>query len=233
MGVHGERGAGPFRVEMHAKTRRWRSSEGFAGLDVGGVSRDCFVVPQYEDYHRTIIGYHGTTRETAEAIVRHEAEFRPSENPGDWLGHGVYFWEYAPQQAWKWARTRYGEEKDVAVLGAMIRLGSCLDLLEPANTEEIRGYYNRLVLEVEAAGRALPQNRNADKRLDCAVFQYAASLLEVDGCPVETIRGVYVPTGSAQRLWKRSWLYEEAHIQLCVRDTKAILGTWLLKPESP
>ena len=31
-------------------------------------------------------------------------------------------------------------------------------------------------------------------------------------------RAVYVPTQSAKRIWKRSWIYEEAHIQICVRN---------------
>ncbi|WP_441286844.1 hypothetical protein ACSRUE_31625 [Sorangium sp. KYC3313] len=55
-----------------------------------------------------------------------------STNDDDWPGHGIYFWEYAPQQAWWWARRRYGED-DAAVVGAMIHLGRCLDLLDPVN----------------------------------------------------------------------------------------------------
>lgn len=185
---------------------------------------------QFEDYHRTIIGYHGTTRRTAEALVRHEEEFKPSENKDDWLGHGIYFWEYAPQQAWTWAKRRYKDEPDVAVLGAMIRLGNCLDLLEPANAKEVRKSHKQLERDTEAAGEKLPKNYNAKKPLDCAVFEYAATQCKDAGQPLDTIRGVYVPTGSKDRLWERSWLYQEAHIQLCVRNPAAILGVWLIKP---
>ena len=42
------------------------------------------------DYHRTIVGYHGTRRATAARLVDGEP-FGPSENDDDWLGHGVYF----------------------------------------------------------------------------------------------------------------------------------------------
>ncbi len=184
---------------------------------------------QFRDYHRTIIGYHGTRLSTAEAIIRHEKAFEPSTNKGDWLGHGIYFWEYAPKQAWLWAKKRYKDEPEIAVLGAMIRLGNCLDLLEPANAEDVRKSYKQLKRDTEAAGEKLPRNHNANKPLDCAVFQYTAALWEEAGQPLDTIRGVYVPTNSKDRLWERSWLYQEAHIQLCVRNPDAILGVWLMK----
>ena len=79
-------------------------------------------MPRYADYHRTVVGYHGTRRSTALRIVQGLRGFEPSENDDDWLGHGVYFWEYAPQQAWLWAEQRRrskGWDEDVAV-GAMI-----------------------------------------------------------------------------------------------------------------
>lgn len=186
-------------------------------------------MPIFEDYHRTIVGYHGTRRSTAEAIVSRKQDFARSENADDWLGDGVYFWEYAPQRAWQWARDRYGS-KDVAVLGAMIRLGNCLDLLEPANALKVKGFYEKLRDETAKAGGKLPRNVRAKKHLDCAVFRYTAAIFEEQSQPLDTIRGVYVPTSGKQRLWTQSWLYHEAHIQLCVRNPKCILGAWLLSP---
>lgn len=67
------------------------------------------------DYDRTVVAFHGTRRSTAERLVAGVA-FGPSENDDDWLGHGIYFWEYAPQQAWWWAERRYGKQ-DAAVVG--------------------------------------------------------------------------------------------------------------------
>ena len=52
------------------------------------------------EYDRIVIGYHGTRRETARKIINHETKFKSSSNEYDWLGHGIYFWEHAPQQAW-------------------------------------------------------------------------------------------------------------------------------------
>jgi hypothetical protein len=99
-------------------------------------------MPVFEDYHRTIIGYHGTRSDIARGIVSHERDFHPSSNDDDWLGHGIYFWEYAPQRAWSWAAQRYKTDS-IAVLGAMIRLGNCLDLLEPANAQRAKKAYHR------------------------------------------------------------------------------------------
>ena len=48
---------------------------------------------EYADYHRTIIGYHGTTAETADRLVNGEP-FTESENDDDWFGRGIYFWEH-------------------------------------------------------------------------------------------------------------------------------------------
>jgi len=41
----------------------------------------------------------------------------------------------------------------------------------------------------------------------------------------------YVPTESAKRVWKRSWIYEEAHIQICVRNPENILAVWHVSPD--
>lgn len=189
--------------------------------------------PRFEDYHRTVIGYHGTKRSVALSIVQGETGFAWSENKTDWLGHGVYFWEYAPQQAWRWAdhlrqKRNWGEE--VAVVGSMIRLASCFDLLDPYNVECLEDLYAQYEADVQLTGAHPKRNYNHRKHLDCAVFQFAYASLESVGQPVDTCRAVYVPTGSGSRVWKRSWLTKEAHIQICVRNEACILGTWLVKP---
>ncbi len=45
-------------------------------------------------YDRTVLAYHGCDAAVAERLLRGEP-FRKSENDYDWLGAGVYFWEYA------------------------------------------------------------------------------------------------------------------------------------------
>jgi hypothetical protein len=61
--------------------------------------------------------------------------------------------EYAPQQAWWWADRRYGAG-EAAVVGATIRLGRCLDLLDPTNVGLLRAAHADLVgVRPHAQGR--------------------------------------------------------------------------------
>lgn len=187
-------------------------------------------MPFFRDYHRTVVGYHGTRRETALRIVSGESTFRQSNNDDDWLGHGVYFWEYAPEQAWAWARKRYAKGTQIAVLGAMIRLGNCLDLLDPKNSKALVSLKNKLVADSAAAGVSLKKNYNSRKYYDCSVLEYAyAAYDQAESQPIDSARAVYVPTQGKERLWNSSWLYHETHVQLCVRNSECILGTWLAR----
>jgi hypothetical protein len=131
----------------------------------GPPDPDAFAPQVVFDYHRTLVGYHGTSRQTADHLVD-GGPFTASTNDDDWLGHGIYFWEYAPLQAWAWAERRYGTH--AAVVGAMIRLGRCLDLLDPQNLSYVDAAHQKL----QALGRALPNNANTHKFLDCVVFNY-------------------------------------------------------------
>jgi hypothetical protein len=190
---------------------------------------------RFDDYRRTIVGYHGTRLSVALDIVQRKRSYKYSRNRDDWLGHGVYFWEYAPQQAYWWAerrRRRQNWEEPIAILGSMIRLGFCLDLLDPYNVKYLKEIGEEYRRTEAAAGRELRENANHHKYLDCAIFQYAyAAIADAgDQLPVDTARAVYVPTGGEKRIWTRSWISEGAHIQVCVRNPACILGTWLHHP---
>jgi hypothetical protein len=190
---------------------------------------------RFDDYHRTIIGYHGTRLSVALDIVNRRRRFTVSRNRDDWLGHGTYFWEYAPQQAFWWAERRKKRQRwdePIAILGSMIRLGFCFDLLDPYNVRYLLEVHEEYRETAAAAGRKIPQNANHHKYLDCSVFQYAYAVVDDSGAegPVDTARAVYVPTGENKRVWSRSWISRGAHIQICVRHPACILGTWLHYP---
>ncbi len=190
-------------------------------------------MPRYSDYHRTVIGYHGTRRSTALRIVQGLEDFGPSQNDDDWLGNGVYFWEYAPQQAWLWARQRQRLKKwdeEIAVVASMIRLGFCLDLLDPENVKDLGQIYQGYRRSMAELGSEPPANVRSEKRLNCAVFKLAYRLLEERDTPVDTCRAVFVPTQRGSRLWPGSGINAHAHIQVCVWNMECILGTWLVRP---
>jgi hypothetical protein len=180
----------------------------------------------FHDYHRTVIAYHGTTADVAEQLVNGEP-FRASNNDDDWFGTGVYFWEYAPKQAWWWAST-FKRKQHPAVVGSIIRLGQCLDLLDPVNVATLKTFHDDTVNKWNVANMEIPKNGNQHKKLDCAIF----NLFYDQSTPViETARAVYVPTQSAKRAWARSWIYEESHIQICVRRPKNILAVWRVRKD--
>jgi hypothetical protein len=177
------------------------------------------------DYDRTLVAFHGTRRAIAKKLVNGEP-FGKSENDDDWLGHGIYFWEFAPQQAWWWARRRYGDE--AAVVGSLVRLGRCLDLLDPSNTALLRGARADLGRMLSDAAQRVPSNANNHKYLDCAVFNWLFGLLARDGRAIDSCRAVFVPLqeGRMPRLWNRSGVFEGAHVQLSVREQNNILAVW-------
>jgi hypothetical protein len=83
---------------------------------------------------RQVRAYHGTTHSIAIDIINHRRSFVASDNPGDWLGRGVYFFEENLVKAIEWAfvqvglRGRLGVIETAAVLVADLDLSDCLDL---------------------------------------------------------------------------------------------------------
>ena len=184
------------------------------------------------DYDRTVVAYHGTYRRAAHRLVDGEP-FSPSNNRDDWLGHGIYFWEYGPQQAWWWARRRYGD--DAAVVAALIRLGWCLDFLDPANIDTLRAAHDGLEAALHLAGLPMPRNSNYSKFLDCAVFNWLYRQEEARGAAYDSCRAVFVAARQAQgrsaRVFPRSGVFVGGHIQICVREPKNILAVWSVRKD--
>lgn len=202
---------------------------------------------RFDDYHRTVIGYHGTGLAAALQLVNRIESFKWSKRSYDWLGGGTYFREYAPKQALAWAMLRQKQfaskvnktpeeqrraTEPLAVVASMIRLGFCLDLTEPENIQFLWKVFEEYKENLDLTGEPLPVNERHFRKLDNAVFNYAYALLEQsdESSTVDTARGVYVPQGGKRRVWEGSWISRDTHIQLCVRNPASILGTWLHYP---
>ncbi len=194
-------------------------------------------MPRFSDYHRTVVGYHGTQRSVAEKIVLRTESLQAYHRPHDWMGGGVYYWEYGPKEAWRFAEVRRrqrGWAEPVAVVASMIRLGFCFDLLDPDNAKDLKSFHDDFLESQQALGLTPPANKRRWKYLDNAVFEYAYAAIEAEneksGTPVrvDTCRGVHVRSG---RLWKESWVQHGANIQILVRNPECILGSWLVEPE--
>lgn len=192
---------------------------------------------RYEILPGLLLGFHGTDEETAEKVLAGEAHLEPSANEYDWLGHGIYFWEYSPQRALDFVteslispKITKGSIKTPAVVGAVIDPGLCLNMLEASALAQIKTAYDVLTLIHEGE---LPANTGGDdlraRFLDCAVVETLHSMREASrradnglGLPdYDTVRGAF---WEGQPLYPNAGFKEKNHVQICVRNPDCIKG---------
>jgi hypothetical protein len=167
---------------------------------------------------RTVVAYHGCSRATAERVVAEEP-FTPSTKRYDWLGVGIYFWEYGPFRAREWAEGRFGAE--AAVLEATIRLGRCINLLDIEHHEQFAEVYDEALQEAGRRGASIPRNTDTgghyrDRYIVELYCQTMAARLGID---FQTVRACF-PEG--EPLFPGSSLLSHTHVQLAVRDASCI-----------
>lgn len=170
-------------------------------------------------YSRIVFGFHGTDPAVAERLVRGElsvADWRPSTNEYDWLGHGIYFWEFAPDRARGWAGKG-------GVVGAIIRLGECLDLTDVTYSELLADAYIGLRTRQRRWRKGLPENRGKRHDLDCAVINYLTKQAAESGRRFQTVRAAFL---EGEPVFPGSAILRETHIQIAVRDPSCILGVF-------
>jgi hypothetical protein len=86
---------------------------------------------------QTVFGFHGCDRAVFDLVIKNGSSISNSENDYDWLGHGVYFWEGSYKRALDWAKSSK-KIKNPAVIGAFIRLGNCIDLLDTEHLQKVK-----------------------------------------------------------------------------------------------
>lgn len=174
-------------------------------------------------YDRTIIGYHGTDTTAAERILA-GARFLPSEKTYDWLGRGVYFWEFGYDRAVQWAREHRPDAP--AVVGAVIQLGDCYDLLDTRFTRDLAQGAGAFASTWAQTSRALPHNSGRDRKarhLDCAVINWWLDQLAAQGTTYQTVRCGF---SEGEPVFDGMAILRESHVQVAVRDPACILGVF-------
>ena len=188
-------------------------------------------------YQRTIIGYHGCCRSLAHDVLLGRKRLNASHNDYDWLGEGIYFWEYGYQRALDWAegisQRRPKIVKKPAAIGAHIHLGVCFDLLDVRFTTMLAELYPLFKLTLEKQRATMPENAPAHgtdrdlvlRKLDCAMLNWAIPQIEKAlGVRFQTVRGVFQEGALA---YPGSGILKKSHIQVVVRDSEVILGYFL------
>ncbi len=192
------------------------------------------------DYERTVMGYHGCDKAVAESVLLGRCKLETSRNNYDWLGLGIYFWEYGPQRAMQWAvgvsQRRPERIREPAVLGGLIHLGFCFDLLDVRFTDYLRELFPMFRKTMTNRGVPMPRNEGLPgnpeelvlRKLDCALLNWAIPILEAQaGQKFHTVRGVFQ---EGEPAYEGSSIMRKSHIQIVVRDICSILGYF--RPES-
>lgn len=189
----------------------------------------------YESQSSFIIGFHGCDKSVGEAILSGEAShLKPSTNDYDWLGHGIYFWEGNPQRAYEFATERAdggknskGNIKEPFVLGAIIDLRHCLDLLDSSGLQQVADAHALLQKSFEALGFDLPVNETnkgelTRRYLDCAVIDLLHRFRKEKALdPFDSVRAAFL---EGKELYPNAGFKRQNHIQICVRNHDCIKG---------
>lgn len=188
-----------------------------------------------------ILAFHGCDESVIKEVVCQNRPFKFKTNKWDWLGHGAYFWDSSPSRALEFA-TALSKKKDSsikapAVLGAVIDLGHCLDLIDYQNLSGLKESYYLLQETIEVSEFKLLKNKTPKgdeqdlliRELDCAVIEMLHKLRSRQRLrPYDSVRGVF---------WEGSPIYPDAgfrekdHIQICIRNPNCIKGCFI--PRNP
>jgi hypothetical protein len=181
-------------------------------------------------FARVILGYHGCEARFATRLLDGTMpidSWNPSENKYDWLGRGIYFWEHSPLRALRWARERRrSKAARPAVVGAVVQLGRCFDLLNEEITSLLTDTYGSLEEGFRARGEQLPKNRGPEGKmrvLDCLVINDCLDRLGSQGIEYDTVRGAF---REGPEVYPGAGFARETHIQVAVRNPACILGVF-------
>jgi hypothetical protein len=92
-----------------------------------------------------LIAFHGCEEAIRDAVVSDKVMLKASQNKYDWLRTGFYFWEGNYARALDFATHPPGKKKieRPAVLGAVIELKYCLDLMDGECIDMVKNsFYN-------------------------------------------------------------------------------------------
>ena len=180
-----------------------------------------------------IIGFHGCDKTTHDELLYNHASLKASRNNYDWLGNGIYLWEQNLERAWEWAKSGVKNPKshikEPAVIGAVIDLGFCLNLLDSNYIAMLQAQYRILKSKMSITKQPMPLNKNITgsddlllRYLDCAVIEDLHKEREKNGeIPFDSVRGVFF---EGDPIYKTSGFMKQSHIQICIRNPNCIKG---------
>jgi hypothetical protein len=186
-----------------------------------------------------VLAFHGNDlKNIDEALQSPTRKLRDSDNAYDWLGGGLYFWENDPRRAMEWAVERRDNPpkrsshpiETPAVIGAVLDLGYCFDLLRRESIAMLKDFYDHLTATVGA--ETLPHNKKLRgsneallRDLDCFIInEYHRFRKSKELRAFDSVRGAF---WEGDDLYPEAGFKEKSHIQICVRNPNCIKGFFM------
>lgn len=188
-----------------------------------------------------IIGFHGCDESVRNDVVYKKGIIlKSSKNEYDWLGGGVYFWENNYSRALDFAtylrdNPPHNFKQKIttpAVIGAVLDLGYCLDLVDSEYLNLLKEGYKLLQSSRKDFSAVIPINKafkeNSDllkRYLDCAVIETLHTLNEQENkTQFDSVRGVFF---EGEDLYNGAGFKEKNHIQIAIRNPNCIKGYFI------
>jgi hypothetical protein len=129
----------------------------------------------------------------------------------------------------------HGKIATPAVLGSVIDMGYCFNLMEAGSIQLISTGYELLYKSVEATGGEMPKNsvRSEDgdlllRNLGCAVIQLLHELRKRQGeRPFDSVRSLFL---EGAELYPNAGFRKKNHIQICVITPNCFKGFFIPRP---
>ncbi len=172
--------------------------------------------------HGLVIGYHGTSIEVAEKVINAKGSLHLSTSVKDydWLGSGIYFWENSQRRAEAWANERH--PKSPTVIGAVMQMGSCFDLLDQKFCDLADIAAKAMADDFASKGEALPVNMGKAHRYDCSLMEFLKfGQQEVYGGPYDSARAAFM---EGDQIAGMSDFRHQTHIQIAIFNPNCIKG---------
>lgn len=172
-----------------------------------------------------VLGYHGCDLSLGERLLAGDDLLQKSENAYDWLGPWMYFWEANPLRALEFAHEKRNGKHGIHkpfVIGAVVDLGLCLDLITKDSVEDLKAAHESLLATMQADGGQAQANGPASwmRYLDCAVIRRLHEIIEYsDSSAIDTVRGIFQEGSPIDR---GSAFLARTHIQIAVVNPNCV-----------
>lgn len=188
---------------------------------------------------KLVIGYHGCDELIRNKLVSGELKhLTKSQNVYDWLGDGIYFFENDFKRAYHFAQASaaFPERKysakpitKPAVVGAVLRLGTCWDLGTQIGLEVFKSTYDEMVAQKIPLPKPNKQANPDDndfilRPFDRAIINTGNKLYDSMQVSYDSVRSIF---SQGQPVVNGSGFKNLNHVQIAIRNTQCIAGYFI------